>query len=250
MSWTHSSKVVAVGVLLAVALGTAGIVAGVSFDGSGVPDSVEVGEEPEFNVSTDDPFADKESPWTIEADSDLDEADITIVAETVDGDVTEASGEEGLELSSEEGVNNVRIHVANGEVPPVQQYNYEDPEQEEVTVLTVSDASGTVIDSWSVHRYTEESREARQAIDDASDIVADEGGDSAQERLDEAIVHYNNGEFDSAITAAEDAENQAQSGGELMRILLIVVGALVVLGIVGGGVYYWRQSKQDTSRLQ
>lgn len=250
MSWTHCSKVVAAGVLIAVALGTAGIVAGVSFDDSGVPDSVEVGEEPEFNVSTDDPFAEKESPWTIEADSDLNGADITIVAETVGGDVEETSGDEGLELSSDEGVNSVRIHVANGEVPPVQQYNYEDPGQEEVTVLTVSDANGADLDSWSVHRYTEESREARQAIDDASEVVAEEGGDSAQARLDEAIVHYNNGEFESAITAAEDAEDQAQSGGELMRILLIIVGALVVLGVVGGGVYYYRQSKQDTSKLQ
>lgn len=249
MNWTHYSKLLALGVLLAVALSTAGLVAAVSFDDSGVPDEVEVDDEVTINVSANDPFEDKPATWTIEAETDLDDADVTLRSVTVGGDVTTTSGDDGLELSQDDGVNEVHVEVV-GTVPAIANWNYDDPDEENVMVLEINDADGPTVDRWEVHRFTEDSKTARQAIDDASETVSEHGDTDAQDRLDEAIVHYNNGEFDRAVNAAEDAEDQALAGGELREMLLIGGGVVLVIGIVGGGVFYWKKRQTDTSKLR
>lgn len=249
MSWIRCSKIVVAAVLIAVALSAVGVVAAVTFDDSGVPEAVEVGEDVTVNVTTDDPFDGKESTWTIEGTSDLDDADVTIIAETVGGDTMTGDGEDGLEISADDGVNHVTVEVS-GTVPDIEEYDYENPDTENIMLLEVGDADGPVIDTWHVHRYTQDSQEARQAIDDARDVVDDANDDDASDRLDEAIVHYNNAEFDRATSAAQDAEDEAESGGELVEILMILAGVLLILGIAGGGFYYWRQQQQNTTKLQ
>lgn len=213
MIWTRCSTVVAMGVLLAVSLTTVGIVAGVSFTEEEVPQESEVGSTPTIVVTSEDPFEGKQSPWTIQASSELEGAEITIIAETVGNDVKEASGEEGLTLDAEEGIDTVTIRVQNGEVPEITSYNYENPEEEAITVLTISDADGPTIQEFTVQRYTEKSKQARQAIDTANEAVEAKGGEDAESRLDEAKVHYNHGEFEQAITAAKDAQEQAERNG-------------------------------------
>jgi len=264
MSWTHSSEFVTVGVLLAVVLAAAGAGAALSFGDESVPAEAEAGTETTYTVTMTEPFTaentDLPEEWTLQATTEFDDAEITITSQNVADDTVDQTSVENdttnLTIRQADGVNRVVIEVS-GTVPDIAEYNYDDRSVENFTALELTRVEGgsafTIADGeaqWDIHRFTADSKEARQAIDNASDAVGDSEDSGAQDRLDEAISFYNNDEFDNAVTAAEDAEDTADSDSNLSQILLLVGGVIVVAALLGGGIYLWQSRGQDTSKLQ
>jgi flagellar basal body-associated protein FliL len=264
MSWTRCSEGVVVGVLVVVVLAAAGTGAALSFDDENVPAEAEVRSEQTYSVTVTELFSaentDLPDQWTLQATTEFDDAEISITSQDVaDNTVNQTSVENDeatLTVRQADGINRVVVEVS-GRVPAVDTYSYADRSVENFSVLEftrVQDGSEfTLADGeaeWNVHRFTTDSKNARQAIDSANDAIDSSTDSDAQDRLDEAISFYDNGEFGNAVTAAEDAESTATSDSNLSQILLIVGGVVVVVAVLGGGVYLWQSRQQDTSKLQ
>jgi hypothetical protein len=255
MSWTHSSKAVAIGVLLVVALGAAGPASGITFDGES-PDSTQVGEEVEMQVTIEEPFTDPlPNEWTLVGNTSLENAEWTITAEDNTGEVVARSGDSGnpndITLDSEEGIVSVTVEL-RGQVPEMEQgdFNYESREEEgylAMELLRNTSAGNSQIGDearWTAHRYTEGSQAARQAIESAQDSGA--SGDKIQQ----AIQAYNNANFKLAQDLASDAESGAESEEQTQTLLLFGGAAVVVILLAGGGYYVYQQQSRDTNKLQ
>ncbi|MFC7059721.1 hypothetical protein [Halovenus salina] len=242
MSWIRSSKAVAAVVLLVVALGAVGTAAAVSFSADD-PEAAEVGETVSFQVEMTDVFEDQPNEWTVGANTDLEDADWQIIATDVSGEEVSRSDSSELQVSSEDGVNAVTVEV-EGTVPDISSYSYENRENEEYQVLEIEQADGPSLEEWRAHRYTAESQEARNTIDEASEAV------DSQSTLDNAISAYNSENFENAIDLAEQAQNDAEGEQQLQQYLLFGGAALVVLLVAGGGYYFYQQRQQDNSKLR
>ena len=261
MNWTRCFRSTP-GLALVLALlvsGTLGAVA-VPFDGN-PPESAEVGTDVETDVTMTEPY-DVAEQWTMRVSTEL--AEPRLMVTTLDGannpvktvDLTESSVV--LELGNS-SVSEVVIEV-RGDVPAIGDdgvgaYSYENRARENVSVLqveeTFSGQSRTVDNgTFELHRFTPNSQEARQAIDNASAAAEDADSSDARERVDEAITFYNNGEFGEAISAASDAESTANSEGETRRLLILVGGVLALLVAVGGVAYYLRSRQEPANKLQ
>jgi len=243
MSWTHSSKLLALGVVLALALGTAGVATAVTFDDSEVPDELEVGEQETATVTIEDPFEDQPDTWTLEASSEFEDGTVSIRAETVGGDTISESGEGtvSMELSADDGISEVVVE-GSGTVPEIDSYNYENPEEENFVAVAVS---GGVQNQWEVHRYTEGSQNARDRIDQASESVSEDNSD-----LQSAISLYNNGDFEQSMTEADSIIDSQESQEQSQTMLLFGGAGVVLIALVGGGFYLYSQKKQNTNKLQ
>jgi hypothetical protein len=251
MSWTHSSKTVAIGVLLVVALGAAGTAAGITFDGES-PDSTQVGEEIEMQVTIEEPFTDPlPNQWTIVGNSTLENAGWTITAEDNTGEVVARSDTNELDLDSEEGIVSVTVEV-RGQVPEMEDgdFNFEEREEENylaMELLRATESGDSQLGDearWTAHRYTEESQAARQAIESAQDSGAS-GSD-----IQQAIQAYNNANFELAQDLASDAESGAESEEQTQTLLLFGGAAVVVILLAAGGYYVYQQQSRDTNKLQ
>lgn len=260
MSWTHYSKTVAVGVLLAVALGAAGTAAAVTFQDESAPESAAVGEEVTIEVTMDELYANNlPDNWTLRANTSLKNADFTLVVKDAAGEevarVDEASQEITQQLSVDQ--NHVKAELTvTGTVPEMDGFNYQNKEEESVTGLLLSqqvEGGSSKIEGgeWTIHKYTDESQNAREKIDEAQSAVEGVDNEDAANRLDEAITFYNNGEFENAINAAEEAQSTAEGASGGSTPVVLIVGGVVVVGVVlGGGVWYWRKQQQPSSKLQ
>jgi hypothetical protein len=242
MSWTHSSKILALGVVLALALGTAGVATAVTFDDSQVPDELQAGEQGEVRVTVEDPFVDQPDTWTLQATSEFQSANINIRAQTVGGDtITGSNGQ--ITLNADDGVESVEI-IASGTVPEIQSHSYENPDQENFVALSVS--GDGVQNQWEVHRYTEGSQEARQAIDNAVDRTSMDNSD-----VQTAISLYNSGDdFDQATSVAQDVVSSQESQEQSQTMLLVGGAAVVLIVLLGGGFYLYSQKQKNTNNLQ
>jgi hypothetical protein len=240
MSWTHSSKILALGVVLALALGTVGIASAVTFDDSGVPEDAEVGEQTEVEVVMEDPFEGQPDSWTLQASSELQDANVNIRAQTVGGDTI--AGDNGqITLNADDGIESVEI-VAQGTVPEIDSYNYENPEEENFVAVAVS---GGVQNQWEVHRYTEGSQNARDRIDQASESVSEDNSD-----LQSAISLYNNGDFEQSMAEADSIIDSQESQEQSQSMLLFAGAGVVLLVLLGGGYYLYSQKQKNTNKLQ
>jgi len=260
MSWTHSSKAVALGVLLAITLGAVGTAAAVSFTEESAPDSKEVGEEATIEVTMEDLYADDlPNEWELKTGTELQNPDWTVIVRDAAGEEV-ARQEEATEsitqvLSSDQ--NHVEVQVTvTGEVPEIESYRYENIEQESITALNITQVveggtSNLEGGEWTIHQYTSDSQNARDALDNAREALNGTNNQEAQSRFDEAKSFYKNEEFDRAITAAEDVQDMAGSSDDSGLPLPLIIGAVAVLVVlIGGGIYYYQQSQQQTSKLQ
>ena len=139
-----------------------------------------------------------------------------------------------------------------GTTPAVEEWSYVPSDQFVVAAFTQQREGGSSNDiaTHETHHFTEESDQAREAIDQASAAVEDSGSDDAQSSLDSAISAYENGNFENAISLAERAEDEA-SQSQLLRTGLMAGGAVLVvlvLAFVGYRVYKSRQ--KGPSRLK
>ena len=251
MNWNRSFKLLAVVVAVALLVGAVGTAVAFTFSGE-VTESAEANSQERFDVTLEDPFSQTDN-WTVRAESELDDATVDVEARTPGAQVVfEERGDGAVEhpVNIADGLTSVTVDV-NGGVPEITEFDYENPEVENVTALRVIDLDrGETLGTWEMHRFTDGSQSARTAIDQASETVDEAGSDDARSRLDEAITLYNNAEFDEAIRIAEDAEDIAEGEGETRQMLLIVGGLLAVVVAAGGVAYYMRTRQQPQNKLR
>lgn len=247
MSWIPCSKHVSIGLLVVVLLASVGTAAAVTVEFS-EPAPVQVGDEVEYSVAVEEPFRDAPDQWTLRADTGLGNATWTlqVSAQGDPVDTVDAAGENvTYELSQSTSPTPTLVNVSvSGDVPAIDTYSYDDPASEHVELVTVSrvtDGNVNELQTVEVRRYTEASQEARTAIDDAIEAVG-----SRNDKIEQAISSYDNGNFENAQSLAEEAESGAQSG----QLLLYAAIAIVVLAVVGGGLYYWRKQRNTGYKLQ
>lgn len=235
-------------------LAFAGVASAFAVSAEGVPSESAVDEEVSVTYSIDDPFTDVPNQWTLRGETDLESVSWTVtvlrsgsqVSQTTYG---EQSFSQGLDINN--NGDEVRIELA-GTTPAVENYTYAPEERYTVANLTrVSGNNENQFQSDSAHHYTEESREARTAIDDANAAIDAAGGNqNAESLVDNAVSSYENGNFQNAIELANQAEQAAESSQQ-QRTLLLAGGAVVLLLLVlGGGYYlYTQMSGDDYSKL-
>jgi hypothetical protein len=247
MSWIRSSRGVSIGLLAVVLLAFVGTAAAVTVEFS-EPAPVQVGDEVEYSVAVEEPFRDAPDQWTLQGSTGLGNATWTlqVSAQGDPVDTQDAAGQNiTYDLSQSTSPTPTLVNVSvSGDVPPVDAYSYDQPAGERVELLTISrvtDGNVNDLQTVEVRRYTEASQAARTAIDGAIEAVG-----SRNDKIEQAISSYDNGNFENARSLAEEAESGAQSG----QLLLYAAIAVVVLAIVGGGVYYWRKQRDTGYKLQ
>lgn len=238
--------------LVAVA-GTAGAFT-VSPEGT-VPNETAVGSEVSVTYVIEDPYDGPPNEYTIEGETELENVSWTVevfdqgdsVDQTTYGD---QSFSQPMDRDGDQNGDEVRITL-EGTVPPVENYTYEPRENYSLIKLArVTGSNENEFRNDSAHHYTEQSREARQAIDDAGTAIDEAGGDSEAENLrTSAISAYENDNFENAISLANQARNtaeEAQQSQQTTQTLLYAAGAVVLVLLLGGGGYYaYNQSQAD-----
>jgi hypothetical protein len=258
-SWSRFSKLAVVCLL---ALSVASVpAAGVSVGDSTVTSDAEVGTQITATVTLTELYQNPQlESWTLEGETEL--TDVTWTVEYYDQTGARVNQQSfdgqsfsGAQIAAEDGTSEVQVRIT-GTVPEVEEYSY-DPAQS-FTVLDLTQAreggSSNDIDSWSATHYTEGSREARNAIDDAAAAVEEVDSQSAEQDLQSAIEAYNGdgNEFDLATDLANQAQEEAEStqqSNRLIRFALYGAGGLVVIGLIVGGFLYWRSQQSGPDKL-
>ena len=266
MNWTRSSRL-AVGVIVAAVLvlgaGALGVAA-VPFDGD-TPESAEVGDEVQVEeLRLTDPFQVSNDGWTMRVSTDLESPRLQVTAVDSPGDTVEqkefdvTNNTVSMEID-DNSITEIVISV-RGDVPAIAgpgpgAYRYNNRGQENITVLEIEEVFEGQVETvengtFELHRFTPDSRDARQAIDEASAAAEEADSNEARQRIQEAVTFYNNAEFDRAETAANDAEGLADTGGGDRSTLLLVGGVLALVVAVGGIAYYMRTKQEPANKLQ
>jgi hypothetical protein len=255
-NWNHSSRVVlaAVVVLLVAAVPAAAV----SITGEDVPEEAQVGTQVSATVTLDELYRNPQSEaWQLSGATELTDVSWTVVFYDQTGsqvDLVEPTGQtfSGVDVAADTGTADVEVRIT-GTVPEIDTYSY-DPAQEFTTMELTRGQSGgasNTIDTWQSHHYTERSRSARQAIDEAGTAIEDARSaganpSDAQANYEDAVAAYDDGSFDVATSLANraaDQANQAQESSQTQRTIIYAVGGLVVLALIVGGVFYWRSQQ-------
>lgn len=231
-----------------------GPAAAVETEAGDVPEEAEVGTDVEVTFEMTQLF-DEFEEWTLQGSTDLtnvtwtvrqfDQADNQISQTSYDGQ----SFSEGVTI--DDGTSRIEIRIT-GTTPPVENFTYQPPQNFTLASFVQARSGGTEnqLGTYRVHHYTQESKEARNAIDSARTAVESSGSDSGQALLDSAISSYNNGNFENAKQSARRAEDEG-SQRALIRNVALGIGGLVVLGVVlFGGYRLYKSRQQGPSRLK
>ncbi|QSG12873.1 putative membrane protein [Halapricum desulfuricans] len=252
-----SSKRTAVVVALVIAAAAVGTVAAVQPSDTAAPDEAGVGEEVTVEVTLSELY-ETDDDWTLRGTTQLENVTGWDVVQTYPNGTTAEVSYEGdsefeRQISSSDNFESITVSIT-GDAPAVESFSYQPPQSFAAAELTkIVGDSESVIEAVEVHHYTNESENARQIIQDAETAVSDADSADAESDLQNAIDWYNEGEFDRAISNAENAEqtaNEATQSQDTMQLLLYGVGALVVLALIGGGVYYYRNQQDDYDKLR
>jgi len=214
-----------------------------------------VGDQVTTTFSFTDLYTDYES-WTLRGETNLTNVTWTVTTLDQAGNRIEQRSIDGQSFESpvslDEGIARVEVRVT-GTVPPVEQYSYEPRETTTLGAFELVREGGVnePIDRWTTHPYTEQSRSARQTIEEAETAVSE--ADAGNEDLQQAISAYEAGNFRNAISNAETAMETARDAQERSRTTqLLLFGGIgvVALAAVLGGFVYWRnrQGPQDPLR--
>lgn len=255
-SLNRSSKLlVACLVLLAAVAAPA---AAVSLADSDVPSEAEVGTQVSATVTLDELYQNPQlEAWTLQGQTNLTDVTWTVSYYDQTGSQVDQESTDGQNMTADiaaaDDVSEVQVRVT-GTVPEVTNYSYEPDQTFLFASLTQARDGGSsnAIESWQVHHYTEESQPAREAIDEAAAAVDSSGSDEAERTLNNAISAYNNANgpegFELATELANEAQSQAASAEQSQQttqLALYAVGGLLVVGLIVGGVF-WYRSQQDS----
>ena len=256
MSWIRSSKGATLVALFALLLAAAGPAGALTISDQTDFEDSRVGETVSTTVVIEDPFTDQPDEWTLRGSTELENVSWTVtvlqqgnqINETVYGDQTFEQT-----LSLDNGGDEVRIDLV-GDTPAVENHTY-DPRETYVLwdLVSVTGSSESTLNTSTVHHYTNDSREARNAIDNATMAVNGSGNQDARDQLNRSTEAYDGGQFDLAIDTAQDARDtaeQAEQSQQQTRTLIYAAIARVVLAMLGGGVYYWRANQDEPTKLQ
>lgn len=276
MNWTHSSKGAALLAVVVVAAAIAVPAMAVSVEKKDVPSDATVGEKITASYTLVEPFQNPQyNSWKLTAETGLrnvtwtieyyDQTGSQIESFQVDGQTIGPANTSPISTNRDQAIDKVVVKVT-GDVPAIGQGNYTYPDEEKFLVasLTQSREGGTSnqIGSWSAVHYTEKSRQARTALDEAKQAIdsAESAGVSVEEAnsdFESAKSAYEAGNFENAINLATDAketaksaQQSAESQSQMMQYALIGVGVLVLLALIGGAFYVYRQRQQQDTRLR
>lgn len=231
-----------------------GPVAAVETEAGDVPEEAKVGSDVEVTFEMTELFDEFEA-WTLHGTTNLtnvtwtvrqfDQADNQISQTSYDG---QAFSEE---VSLDDGTSRIEIRVT-GTAPAVENYTYEPPQNFTLASFVQARSGGTEnqLETYRVHHYTQESKEARNAIDSARAAVESSGSDSGQALLDSAISSYNNGNFQNAKESAQRAEDEGSQSTLIRNVALGIAGFVVLLVLVVGGYRLYKSRQQGPSRLK
>jgi len=255
MSWIPSSKGTTLVALLALLLAVAGPAGALTLTDETDFQESRVGETVSTTVVVDDPFNENEQ-WTLRGTTELENVSWTVSVRDQGNQLNQTVyGEQTFEqeLALDNGGDQIEIELT-GTTPAVDNYTYEPPQAYTLwELVSITGSSESTLNATSVHHYTNESDEARNAIDEAATAVNGSDSQEAQDQLDRAIEAYNGGQFGLANNTAQDAQNQAESAQQSQQqtqTLIYVAVAAVVLALVGGGIYYWRSNQGPDTKLQ
>lgn len=220
----------------------------------------DLSEESEVGTDIDATFEitelfDEFESWTLAAETELDNATWTIRQYDQAGSEisrNEIDGQNATQtIDIEDGTATVEVRVT-GTTPEIEQLSYDPPQRFLVAAYTQEREGGSNNDiaTHETHYYTQESKQAREAIDGAKTAVEGSGSDDAQSSLESAVSAYENGNFENAVNLAERAEGEA-SQSQLIRNALIAGGIVIVLVLLAAGGYrLYKSRQQGPSRLK
>ena len=257
MSWTPSSRTATLVVLVALALAAVAPAAALSISDETEFNESRVGETVETTVVIEDPFEDQADQWTLVASTELENVSwvVTILQQGNQVDQSTYGGQSfEQDLALENGGDEVRIDVT-GDVPPVDNYTYEPLETYTLWEFdAVTGDSESDLNASEIHHYTNDSRDARASIDEAARVINESGNpQEARDTLNNSISAYNNGNFENANDLAGQAQDEAEQTEQTQQrnqTLIYAVVAVLVLVLVGGGIYYWQSQQDDYGKLQ
>ncbi|MFB6189451.1 MAG: hypothetical protein ABEI57_06175 [Halapricum sp.] len=253
MSLIPSSKGTTVLVALVITLAAVGTVAAVQTKNVSAPDQAKVGQEVTAKVTITDLYQ-PDSDWTLQGTTQLQNVTNWKVTKTYPNGTTASQtfgGTSQFEVPVNASANFASITISiTGDAPPVSNYSYDPPQQFQAAKLVKVVGDGqSEVETVSVHHYTSDSKQARQNIQDAEDAVSGTNNGDAKSYLQNAIDWYNTGNFEKANSNAKKAKNsanQAKSSQNTMQLVLYAIGAIVILALIGGGLYYYRNQQQDS----
>ena len=257
MSLIPSSKGTAALVALVIAMAAVGTAVAVETTNTSAPEEAQVGTEVTAEMTITELYQ-PDSDWTLRGTTELQNVTNWQVTQTYPNGTTVSDTIEGqtqfeVDVDSSENFESITVSIT-GDAPPVEEYNYDPPQRFDAAKLTKVVGQGeSAIETVQVHHYTNDSREAWNAIRDAEEAVNSTDSPDAESDLIDAINDYEQGDFDRAISNANEAKekaNEAKSSQDTMTLILYGVGALVVLALIGGGVYYYRNQQDSYDKLR
>ncbi|MFB6110080.1 MAG: hypothetical protein ABEJ60_04310 [Halodesulfurarchaeum sp.] len=255
MSSNRSSRLVVAALLLAVV--AAGPAAAVTVSSGTVPPAAEVGSSVDVTYTFTDLYTSYDR-WTLTGETELTSVTWTVTTKGVGGEVIEQVSFTGHSFSytiaKSAGVATVTVRV-QGTVPEWSHWSYQPPQSLTIASFDETQSGGAVtnLTTSTTRPYTEASQAARTAIEEAQaaiDAAVAAGADvsEAKSLISNAISAYNAGNFQNAQDLAQDAKSSAlaaKQSSQRTRTLMLIGGAVVVLALIGGAVY-WYLSNRDT----
>lgn len=255
MNWSRCSEVaLALGLLAVLAVAP---VAAIETTPEGVPERAQVDTDVTGTVELTDLYSEYDT-WTLHGETALTDVTWTVVEFNAADEQIDQRSYDGPSFDHpvDLGSDTTRIEVrVEGTAPPLENPRYAPPHNFTLARFQQVREGGTSerIATYRVHHFTDASAAARNAIANASSVVAGSGSEKARNLLDDAIAAYNEGSFGAAQDLAAEARNEARKARQSQqttRTLLFGGSVLVVLVVVGAGIYYWRSRQDDYDALR
>jgi hypothetical protein len=270
MSSNRCSEWAVLLVVVVLALSTVPAAAAIDASEEASPDDVEVGsavEDGDAVYTLENLYSEADS-WVLSGETDLQDAQWTIVWYGQAGERLDRATPSGESFNVTVDRNDpdldaeptsVEVSVT-GTVPEVTNYTYEPQPSFTLAALAESPEGNSpeeILNDSATH-YTEDSRAARNAIEEAEsaiDAAQSAGGDTSEAESSlstaKSVYQGENPRFTEAQDLAERAQSEAQaaeddaeSGGG-PPLLLYGGAGVVVLLVLGGGLYWYSQGDDD-----
>jgi hypothetical protein len=255
MNSNRCSKLLALLLAATLVVSAVGPAAAMSASASGAPETAEVGSDVTTTFTIEKPFSDYDA-WTLNGTTELSDVTWTVKLYDQGGDKIDQSSYDGQSFDhalDKTDAYEVKVKI-EGTVPEVSNFTYDPAQKLLLAELTQVREGGSseAIDSWESRPYTQESDEARAAIENAEGAIedAEESGASvsgAEDALSDAVSAFDGENFelatDLAGKAQENADSAQQSNQQTQMLLYGGVGLLALVALVGG--LFWYRSQQD-----